>query len=137
MHAPLSRSREKVFKKPNAIGTIKAGSSDKTITLAAIYDGNGRSQMTVYTVPAGYTFYLTQVNALTNQNGSQYANYRSFTQSPAGLTNKVLQFPLTTDYNSVKIVPRPYPEKTDIQWQFNASASSQIGAQIEGYLIKN
>ncbi len=121
----------------NAIGTIRAGNSDKTITLAAIVDGNGRSQMTVYTVPAGYTFYLSQVNAVTNQNGSQYANYRSFTQSPNGLTTKVLQFPLTTDYNSVKIVPRPYTEKTDIQWQFNASASSQIGAQIEGYLIKN
>lgn len=121
----------------NAIGTVRAGSSDKNITLAAIYDGNGRSQMTVYTVPAGYTFYLTQVNAVTNQNGQQYSNYRSFTQSPAGLTNKVLQFPLTTSYQSTKIVPRPYVEKTDIQWQFNSSATSQIGAQIEGYLIFN
>lgn len=121
----------------NAIGNVRAGSSDKTITLAVIADGAGRSQMTMYTVPAGYTFYLTQVNALTNQNGSQYANYRSFTQSPTGLTTKVLQFPLTTDYNSRKVVPRPYTEKTDIQWQFQASVSSQIGAQIEGYLIAN
>lgn len=121
----------------NAIGTIHCGNSDKSITLAAIFDGAGRSQMTVYTVPAGYTFYLSQVYALTNQNGSQYANYRSYTKNPAGLTNIVLQFPLTTEYNSRKIVPRPYAEKTDIQWQFNASASSQIGAQIEGYLVQN
>lgn len=121
----------------NAIGTLRAGSSDKTITLAGIIDGNGASQMTVYTVPRGYTFYLTQVNILTNQNGNQASAYRSFTQNPNGLTRKVLQFPLTTDYNSIKVVPRPYAEKTDIQWQCQSTVSSQIGGQIEGYLIAN
>lgn len=93
--------------------------------------------MTIYTVPAGYTFYLTQVYALTNQNNNQYSNYRSWTQQSNGLTTKILQFPLTVDYNSKKIVPRSYNEKTDIQWQFNSSATSQIGAQIEGYLVSN
>lgn len=121
----------------NAIGTIRAGSSDKSITLAAVVDGAGVSQMTVYTVPRGYTFYLTQVNVVTNQNGNQFANYRSFTRSPTGLTRKVLQFPLTTDYNSRKVVPRPYAEKTDIQWQCSASVVAQIGGQIEGYLVQN
>lgn len=121
----------------NAIGTIRVGNSGKTITLAAIVDGAGRSQMSIYTVPSGYTFYLTQVNLYTNQNGSQYLNYRSYTQNPSGLTTKILQFPLTTDYSSVKVVPRPYAEKTDIQWQASASVSSQVGLQIEGYLISN
>jgi hypothetical protein len=121
----------------NAIGTVRAGSSDKAITLAAVIDGNGVSQMTIYTVPKGYTFYLSQVNILTNQNGNQSSMYRSFTQTPTGLTRKVLQFPLTTDYNSVKIVPRPYAEKIDIQWQCMATTTSQIGGQIEGYLIQN
>lgn len=121
----------------NAIGVVRVGSSDKSITLAAINDGAGRSQMTIYTVPAGYTFYLTQSNFYTNQNGNQYSNYRSFTQMPNGLTTKILQFPFTTTYNSVKIVARPYAEKTDIQWQCQSSVSSQIGGQIEGYLISN
>jgi hypothetical protein len=121
----------------NAVGTIHAGSSDKSIILAAIVDGAGRSQMTVYTVPRGYTFYLSQVNVVTNQNGNQYSNYRSFTKMPNGLTTKILQFPLTTDYNSSKVVPRPYVEKTDIQWQCSSSATSQIGGQIEGYLVAN
>ncbi len=121
----------------NAIGTIRAGSSDKSITLAGIVDGNGRSQMSLYTVPNGYTFYLSQVNLYTNSNGSQYVNYRSYTQQPNGLTTKVLQFPLTTQYNSVKIVPRPYASKTDIQWQCNSTGTSQVGIQIEGYLIQN
>ncbi len=121
----------------NAIGTIRAGSSDKSITLAGIVDGNGRSQMSLYTVPNGYTFYLSQVNLYTNSNGSQYVNYRSYTQQPNGLTTKILQFPLTTQYNSIKIVPRPYASKTDIQWQCNSTGTSQVGIQIEGYLIQN
>lgn len=121
----------------NAVGTIRAGNSGKTVVLCAIVDGAGRSQMSIYTVPAGYTFNLTQVNLYTNQNGSQYLNYRSYTHNPSGLTTKILQFPLTTNYNSVKIVPRPYAEKTDIQWQASASVSSQVGLQIEGYLIDN
>jgi len=120
----------------NAIGSIRAGSSDKAITLASINDGNGRSQMSIYTVPNGYTFYLSQVNVYTNSNGSQYVNYRSYTQQPNGLTTKILQFPLTTEYNSVKIVPRPYPSKTDIQWQCNSTGTSQVGIQIEGFLVQ-
>lgn len=120
----------------NAIGNIRVGSSDKTITLASITDGNGRSQMSLYTVPNGYTFYLSQVNVYTNSNGSQYVNYRSFTQQPNGLTTKILQFPLTTQYNSVKVVPRPYSAKTDIQWQCSSTNTSQVGIQIEGYLVQ-
>jgi len=121
----------------NAIGSISCGNSDKTQTYSLIPIGTSRSSATFYTVPNGYTFYLTQVNAYTNQNGNQYSNYRSYTKTPAGLITTILQFPLVSGYNSVKIVPRPYVQKTDIQWQFNSSATSQIGAQIEGYLIPN
>lgn len=120
----------------NAVGTISCGNSGKTHTYALIPVGTTRSSMTVYTVPNGYTFYLTQVNVYTNQNGNQYTNYRSYTQTPTGVATPILQFPLISGYNSVKVVPRPYVAKTDIQWQFNSSATSQVGAQIEGYLIQ-
>ena len=124
---------------PQNAGMIHAGSSDKTITLAYIgplsNNSAGRSQMTVYTVPAGYTFYLTQSNFYTA--GSQPCLYRSWTQQPGGLINTVLTFPLTSTYNSIKIVPRPYLEKTDIQWQVSATNNVAIGGQIEGYLISN
>ena len=124
------------------VGSISVGNSGKTITSA--YVGNatnvtaGRSQMSVYTVPAGYTFYLTQSNWYTNQVGSQTALYRSWTRSPTGIVSIVLTFPIQQLYNSTKVVPRPYPEKTDIQWQVASSTNnSQIGGQIEGYLIAN
>lgn len=124
---------------PNNVGLIHAGSSDKTITLAYIGTVNGgsagRSQMTVYTVPAGYTFYLTQSNWYINS--SQPASYRSWTQRPDGLINVVLTFPILDQYNSLKVVPRPYLEKTDIQWQASVQQNTAIGGQIEGYLIAN
>lgn len=124
---------------PQNVGILHAGSSDKTITLAyiGIVNGSnaGRSQMTVYTVPAGHTFYLTQSNWYTA--GSQPVTYRSWTQTPSGLINIVLTFPLTLEYNSRKIVPRAYPEKTDIQWQVSSSNNVAIGGQIEGFLITN
>lgn len=127
---------------PQNVGRLHAGNSDKSITLAyigtATNNSAGRSQMSVYTVPAGYTFYLTQSNWYTNQTGSQTALYRSWTQSPAGLITIVLTFPMQQQYNSTKVVPRPYPEKTDIQWQVaSSSGTSNIGGQIEGYLIAN
>lgn len=124
---------------PNNVGLVHAGSSDKTITLAYIgtvaNNSTGRSQMTVYTVPAGYTFYLTQSNWYVNS--TQPAAYRSWTQRPDGLINIVLTFPILDQYNSLKVVSRPYPEKTDIQWQASVQQNSAIGGQIEGYLISN
>lgn len=123
---------------PMNVGNISAGSSDKTIELATIEPDSGRSQMAIYTVPAGYTFFLSQVNILTNQTGSQTAIYRSYTRTSAGVVNKIITFPFTNVYNSVKIVTRPYSEKTDIQWQVASSTgTSRVGAQIEGYLIAN
>lgn len=124
---------------PNNVGLLHAGSSDKTITLAYIgttsNNSAGRSQMTVYTVPAGYTFYLTQSNWYIN--ASQPAAYRSWTQSPDGLINIILNFPILDNYNSTKVVPRPYPEKTDIQWQASVPNNTAVGGQIEGFLISN
>lgn len=123
---------------PMNIGVIHCGNNGKTTTLCAIEAGAGRSQMTVYTVPAGYTFYLTQSNWFSNNTGNNTSLYRSWTQSATGVINIILTFPFPVNYNSLKVVPRPYPEKTDIQWQVaSASGSAKVGGQIEGYLIQN
>lgn len=124
------------------VGEILVGDSAKTNTLALIgiitNITAGRSQMSIYTVPAGYTFFLTQSNWYTNQTGSQTAMYRSWTRNQSGVVNIVLTFPMQQQYNSVKVVPRAYTEKTDIQWQVaSSSGTSNIGGQIEGYLVSN
>jgi hypothetical protein len=124
---------------PNNVGIIHASNNDKSITLAYIGAlsniSAGRSQMTVYTVPAGFTFFLTQSNWYINAN--QAAAYRSWTQRPDGLINIVLTFPILDSYNSLKVVSRPYAEKTDIQWQASVPNNTAVGGQIEGYLIPN
>jgi hypothetical protein len=119
-------------------GVIYCGNNGKTTVLCTIDTGAGRSQQTIYTVPAGYTFFLTQSNWYTNNTGNNTALYRSWTKDPTGLTNVILIFPFPVNYNSLKVVPRPYPEKTDIQWQVASnSGTTRIGGQIEGYLINN
>jgi hypothetical protein len=123
---------------PMNVGNISIGNSAKTIECATIMPDAGRSQMCIYTVPAGYTFYLTQANVLTNQVGSQTAIYRSYTRQPNGVTNSIIIFPFVQTYNSRKVCARPYTEKTDIQWQAQSSqGTSRIGGQIEGFLIAN
>lgn len=123
---------------PMNVGVIHCGNNGKTTVLCAIEAGAGRSQQTIYTVPAGYTFFLTQSNWFTNNTGQNTGLYRSYTQSPTGLINVILTFPFPENYNSLKVVPRPYYEKTDIQWQVaSKSGSVQVGGQVEGYLISN
>lgn len=121
----------------NPVGTIRLSNATKTTDYAVIATGCGRSSMTVYTVPAGYTFYLNKVNCYTNQRNNQVSTYRSYTTTPSGINIAVLQAPFTQVYVSDKTVPRPYVEKTDIQWQCTSSAIASIGLQIEGILIKN
>lgn len=121
----------------NPAGNIILGNAGKTAIYAQLNDGTGRSNMTIYTVPAGYTFYLLQVNAFSDQKSNATTFYRSYTRSPTGITNIVRETPFTASYLSTRVVPRPYVEKSDIQWQCASSATSAIGLQIEGILIPN
>jgi hypothetical protein len=109
-------------------------------TYAQINPGAGRSQASIYTVPAGYTFYLTRAQAFTTNNGSQHCTYRVYSQTiSGGVTTPlvVLSAPFTNSYTSVRVVPRAYPEKTDVQWQLKQSNPAPGSIQLEGYLIKN
>jgi hypothetical protein len=119
----------------NAVGTISCGNSAKSVTYALIAIGNTKSNGTYYTVPNGYTFYFAQATVYTDQNGNQYSFYRAWTQN-SGVTNVNVQFPIIGLYESRKVLPRAYVGKTDIQWQFQSSGTSRIGAQIEGYLVQ-
>ena len=50
-------------------------------TYAQINAGIGRTQMSIYTVPAGYTFYLNRAQGFTSTfyTASQFTTYRSQT----------------------------------------------------------
>ena len=127
----------------NPAGVITLKDLTNTTIYAQINAGIGRTQMSIYTVPTGYTFYLARVAANTSLNGNnaKFMTYRSYTVTSAGVVNIVAQAPFTQSYDALRIMPRPYLEKTDIQFQVvNSSATSGGDAAniaVEGYLIKN
>jgi len=121
----------------NPVGAISLGNDAKTAEYAKIAIGAGTSAMTVYTVPAGYTFYLAKVNVFTISKNNQEASYRAYTVNSSGIIRAVLQTPFDREYVSEKTVPRPYLEKTDCQWQVACTVAAPVGMQVEGVLIKN
>lgn len=110
------------------------------VVYAQINAGTGRSQASIFTVPAGYTFYLTRSQAFTTNNGNQFCTYRVYSQTiSGGVTTPliVLSAPFTQAYSSTRVVPRAYVEKTDVQWQLKQSTAAPGSIQLEGLLIKN
>ena len=135
-----------LFFRINAMQIISGNAADTIVatndgnTFAQINPGAGRSQASIYTVPAGYTFYLTRAQAFSTNNGSQHCTYRVYSQTISGgvvTPTIVLSAPFTGAYSSTRIVPRGYPEKTDIQWQLSQTNSAPGSIQLEGILIKN
>lgn len=123
------------------VGTIKVAKSDKSITYGQVNIGIGKSQASVYTVPAGYTFYLMRVDVYISEagNGSNYGTYRvSSKENTSGNEFLVLQSPFALNYNASRVIPFPYTEKTDLQWQVAVgTGTAPVGVIIEGVLIKN
>ncbi|CAB5238886.1 hypothetical protein UFOVP230_75 [uncultured Caudovirales phage] len=124
----------------NPTGTITLKDLTNTTTYAQINPSIGRSQMAIYTVPAGYTFYLSRIDAYTSANGSSadWIQYRNVNTTSSGVTTLTQQAPFTNTYHSQRVMPRPFAEKTDIQLQAKTSANTYaVSIAAEGYLIKN
>jgi hypothetical protein len=122
-----------------AVGTVYVKNAGGT-TYAQITIGNGRTNMSVNTVPAGYTAYLTQFDAFssTSVTSGVYATFRALLTSSTGIANVVLTAPFLNTY----AITRPYPiaisEKTDMQFQCKSSgAGLGIATVAIGILVKN
>ncbi len=137
----INSMQTKLTSTVNPVGSITLGNTGKTEIYAFMAVGTGKSQAAIYTVPRGYTFYLTRVQVYcgTIQQGQTPGNvtYRVQTRSPTGIFNNVVQTPFSTEYSTTRVVPRPYTEKTDIQWQAICTITTPIGFQNEGLLILN
>jgi len=124
----------------NPVGTIYLSNAGKTTTYAQIAIGSGRSQMSIYTVPNGYTFYLTRVNGYVspNNNANFYCNYSVYTRNIAtGVETILQQAPFVNTYQTTRVAPRPYAAKTDIQWRAQmSSGTSIVSIGVEGILIQ-
>lgn len=121
-------------------GTITLKDLTNTTTYAQMNPSIGRSQMSIYTVPAGYTFYLSRVDAYTSANGSSadWVQYRNVQTSPTGVVSLSQQAPFTNTYHAQRVMPRAFAEKTDLQLQAKTSANTYaVSIACEGYLVKN
>ena len=111
----------------------------------AVFNGTtssiGQTQMSVFTVPAGYTFYGYRYGAYSSFNGNSanYTTYRALTNSAAGVQKIIVQTPFNTTYEVQRHFPLPYAEKTDLRWQIASSAATAavVSINIGGVLIKN
>jgi len=122
------------------VGTITAKNSG--ITYSVISIGVGRSQAAVYSVPNGYTMYITSINAFNGDAAPGNAiNYQVKTTNNAQtnpVTLTVLQTAWDQRYQVIRNNPFPYTQKTDIQWQYStASGTHSVGLILQGLLVKN
>lgn len=122
----------------NPANSVTLKDLTNTTTYAKINAGVGRTQMAIYTVPAGYTYYLSRVDIYTSLNGNNFATYQNKTISSTGVVQLTQQAPFAISYNARRVMPRPFTEKTDIQLMAKVNSSTgAIAISQEGYLIKN
>ena len=121
----------------NAAGVITA--KNGATTYAQINAGFGRSLMSIYTVPNGFDFYLQRVSANSSFNGNNlnYLFYQNYNVNAAGVVAVTTKAPFTSAYDALRIMPRKFAAKTDLQFLFNTSATTAaVNVAVEGYLIQ-
>lgn len=122
----------------NPAGAVYLKNQAGTVTYAQINAGVGRTQAAIYTVPAGYTFFLSRIDVNTSLNGNDFVTYQNRTATPAGVIQLTQQAPFAINYHTQRVMPRPFLEKTDIQLMCKVqSGTGAVSISQEGYLIKN
>ena len=124
----------------NAVGNVTFTSGATVI--AKVNAGIGQTQMSVYTVPAGYTLYITyfQGDGNTTTTSGAFMNTRlRTTLNPSGVVLISGQATYLTNLTVPYGVPVAVTEKTDFEFQFQGSggAGSRQNCYVGGYIIKN
>ena len=125
----------------NAVGNVTAINGG--VTYAKITAGNGNTQMSLYTVPAGYTFYQTYYQADTNTSvtSGAYVKLRTYTvdNPKGGVITALNQTAFVQQLGIPLQYPVEFPEKHDIQYQLLGAGGAGAVANIYvgGILIKN
>lgn len=122
----------------NPSGVVTLKDLTNTTIYAQINAGVGRTQAAIYTVPAGYTFFLSRIDINTSLNGNNFATYQNKTIASNGVVQLTQQAPFAINYHTQRVMPRAFAEKTDIQLMCKVNSSTgAISISQEGYLIKN
>ena len=129
-----------------AAGTIYAGTGTVTSGVPATVYGMialnaNQTQMAFWTVPAGYTFYLTGLFYTSgNTNANAWSNFQLIQRPLGGVFRQQSssRVPGNGDFVIDLHTPIAFTEKTDIEVRAVASTSpSNVSAEFEGIYIKN
>lgn len=129
-----------------AAGTIYAGTGTVTSGVpATVYGmvaiGANQTQMAFWTVPAGYTLYLTGLfYTSANTTANAWTNFQLIQRPLGGVFRQQSssRVPGNGDFVVDLHTPLAFSEKTDIEVRAVASTSpSNVSAEFEGIYIKN
>ena len=129
-----------------AAGTIYAGTGTVTSGVPATVYGMialnaNQTQMAFWTVPAGYTLYLTGLFCTSgNTNANAWTNFQLIQRPLGGVFRQQSssRVPGNGDFVVDLHTPLAFAEKTDIEVRAVASTSpSNVSAEFEGIYIKN
>ena len=130
---------------PSGVITLAVGGTVyaqiNTTTVGGVTTSIGTSQMGVYTVPNGYTFYGWRYGAYSSFNGNSanYTTYRAITNTSLGVQRVIVQTPFNTTYEVQRHHPFGYVAGTDLRFQIASSVASAavVSVNIGGVLILN
>jgi hypothetical protein len=130
---------------PSGVITLSVSSTVyaqiNTQVVGGVTTSIGTSQMGVYTVPKGYTFYGYRYGAYSSFNGNtaNYTTYRALTNLSSGVQRVVVQTPYNTTYEVQRHFPFPYSAGTDLRFQVASSAATAavVSINVGGVLIEN
>jgi len=122
------------------VGTITAKIG--ATTYAQINAGVGQTQMSIYTVPAGYTFYLsyTQYDAAIGFTSSAFMTAQEYNKNnTTGAVTLTHQTVFVQKQETPFTTPIAHSEKTDLQFCVKSSSGGPLNCSMYagGYLIKN
>jgi hypothetical protein len=121
-------------------GNITASIS--STVYAKINAGVGQTQMSIYTVPAGYTFYLsyTQYDAAIGFTSSSFMTAQEYNKNnTTGAITLTHQTVFVQKQETPFTTPIAHPEKMDLQFCVKSSSGGPLNCSMYagGYLIAN
>ena len=121
----------------NCTGNVTAKIS--TTVYAQITAGAGRNQASIFTVPAGHSFYLARIDAFsaTASGASKYITFKNKNTFSDGRIFNVAETTFAQRMDIMRVLPFKVPEKTTLEFQAKTNSSTaEIGIFGEGYLIQ-
>ena len=123
---------------------IAASGSASGVPTGAVYASlalGNQTQIAAYTVPAGYTLYLDEINftaALSTANKRVNASFHTREFGSNVFRARFINVLQSSQLNQLFKYPQPFAEKTDMECRvYTDSTNNPIAASFQGVLIKN